>query len=249
MLLFYRSSATQLLLWPNFKTSYPSRSQSPTLTGLVFTSNTRPVYTHTVHKVFKARHGTGASAELTEISSTVTNPASNADVNNCNAEQHPSKASVMKRIPIPEQNNDTDVPMGIEEVHKDSNEVQNGSPHTVCKDSIVSGSGASGLKEDGESGLNNGSSTNQCSPNSEPVEKDSGSCFKVPSSSQHGESHSSVTNEQSTNCDDSADGRGSFSEYRCVLTDMPRFLVSHIPKVMLCFVSIMTLYLFPVVHL
>ena len=201
----------------------------------MFTNNTRPVYAHTVHKVFKAKHGTGTSAELTEISSTVTNPASNTDVNSSDIDIRPSKGSVMKSLPITARENDIDAPMAIEEGHRESNKVQ--------VESVVKGSTLSGSGENGEPGLVNGSSIHQCSRKGEPAERDSRSSVEVPSVSQQtGESHSSSTSERPTHCDDLAVtcGHGSFSEYQCVLTDLPRFLVSHIPKVMIC--TVLNLY-------
>lgn len=71
-LLSCRYSQTQLLLWPSFKLSYPSRTfGSSVLCDLVFTSHTHCGYSHVTHRVYPLQTPAHTSAELTKISSTV----------------------------------------------------------------------------------------------------------------------------------------------------------------------------------
>ena len=70
-----RWSRTQLLLWPEFRVSHPATAYSSVLRDLVFTGHSRSTYAHTTHRVFPLKTSATASAELTEISSTVSNPS------------------------------------------------------------------------------------------------------------------------------------------------------------------------------
>ena len=67
----YRYSRTQLLLWPEFRASYPATHVSSVLQDLIFTGHTQTTSTHTTHRIFPLRTSASTSAELTKISSTV----------------------------------------------------------------------------------------------------------------------------------------------------------------------------------
>lgn len=69
--IFLRYLRTQLLLWPSFKLSPPSLAASPPLRDLVFTSHTHSGYSYISHRIYPLQTSARASAELTEISSTV----------------------------------------------------------------------------------------------------------------------------------------------------------------------------------
>ena len=72
VLLFLRSTSTQLLLWPSFKLSPSCLASSPLLRPLVFTSHTHSGYAHITHHVYPLQSPAHTSAELGKISSTVT---------------------------------------------------------------------------------------------------------------------------------------------------------------------------------
>lgn len=66
-----RSVRTQLLLWPSQPLSSPACLNSPVLGRLVFTSHTGIAYAHVNQRVFPLKTSAATSAELTKISSTV----------------------------------------------------------------------------------------------------------------------------------------------------------------------------------
>ena len=77
----YRSLRTQLLLWPSHPLSPSSRLHSPTFSRLVFTCHTGIAYAHITQRVYPLKTSAATSAELTEISSTVSDPTKKNDQN------------------------------------------------------------------------------------------------------------------------------------------------------------------------
>lgn len=73
-----RSVHTQLLLWPSQPLSSPACLNSPVLGRLVFTSYTGIAYTHVNQRVFPLKTSAATSAELTKISSTVSDHSKEA---------------------------------------------------------------------------------------------------------------------------------------------------------------------------
>ena len=76
-----RSPRTQLLLWPSHPLSPSSRLHSPILSRLVFTRHTGTAYAHITQRVYPLKTSAATSAELTEISSTVSDPTKKNDQN------------------------------------------------------------------------------------------------------------------------------------------------------------------------
>ena len=77
----HRSLRTQLLLWPSRPLSLSSHHHSPTLSRLVFTSHTGIAYAHITQRVYPLKTSAATSAELTEISSTVSDPTKRNEQN------------------------------------------------------------------------------------------------------------------------------------------------------------------------
>ena len=77
----YRSTRTQLLLWPSHPLSPSARLHSPVLSHLIFTTHTGIAYAHTTQRVFPLKTSAATSAELTKISSTVSDHAKQNEKN------------------------------------------------------------------------------------------------------------------------------------------------------------------------
>ena len=77
----HRSVRTQLLLWPSRPLSSPACLHSPILSRLVFTRHTGIAYAHTTQRVFPLKTSASTSAELTKISSTVSDHSKQNDKN------------------------------------------------------------------------------------------------------------------------------------------------------------------------
>ena len=91
-----RCSHTQLLLWPTFPTSHLSTLHSLALRGLVFTGHASTTYTHTTHRVFPLKTTAATSAELTKISSTISDHTSDSQLQpaTANGTNQPPSSSV-----------------------------------------------------------------------------------------------------------------------------------------------------------
>ena len=88
----HRSLSTQLLLWPSHPLSPSSRLHSPTLRRLVFASHTGIAYAHITQRIYPLKTSAATSAELTEISSTVSDPIKRNEQNDT---KHLSKNTLL----------------------------------------------------------------------------------------------------------------------------------------------------------
>lgn len=199
-----RSSKAQLLLWPEFRAAYPACRHSSVLQALVFTSHTATTYTHTTHRVFPLKTSAKTSAELTKISSTVSNISKEKQAGTPSLTA-PAGSEI--HLSVPPQA----LPNGLDHrslpCHKGIESLQ-----PLYQDSSTESTDS--VRTNDSSGRNNvGVSSNEI--------KSSGSS-KQGRCSLREQDAKSITHEEAP-C----------SEHACVPTNIPKFLLSHMPTVSL----------------
>ena len=239
-----RKTHTQLLLWPNFRTSPPAVSSSPALRNLVFASYTSTSYTHTTHRIFPMKTCATTSAELMEISHTISDagrkeerevsPSSSRD-----SIQDPSPLSRSSRSTASSSSNSGSGVVSLESSGHQQR-AMNGLRHVTgtCNSSLpccssgeasVSGrDGAAPMKVAGKEGSEKtstvgGSSSAQSVVNQNGVVHDSGENgmeTEPQGASVESRSGSSPRREAVPH-----------SQHPCMLTSMPHFLIAYAPKV------------------
>ena len=237
-----RRTRTQLLLWPNFRTSPPAVSRSPALRDLVFASHTGTSYTHATHRIFPMKTCATTSAELMEISHTISDvgrkeerevsPSSSRD-----SVQDPSPVSRSSRSTVSSSSNSGSVASleGSGHQQRAVNGLKNvtGSSSLPCcssggEASVSSRDDASLLKVAGKEGA-------------EKVAAVSGGSSEQSVVKQNGIGNDSGENGMETEPQGGATEAGPssspqleavpHSQHTCVPTSLPNFLIAYAPKV------------------
>jgi len=225
----------QLLLWPTFRTSHLSTLHSPALRGLVFTGHASTTYTLTTHRVFPLKTTAATSAELTEISSTISDNAKNSNLNPPSSAENgmnqpppitpcssSSSSAGMEQMvlngispylstPLPSGQHKGSLHVGQHKPQETSNTSSPLVEGTSIPNGVMNGSTAMETETPGGGGGEQAHKKTAKGRKSQSPKSVSPTLVQLP-------------------C----------SEYHCIPTDMPKFLTTYIPKVSLIKISPLT---------
>ncbi len=215
-----RYSRTQLLLWPEFRASYPAVGCSPVLRELVFTSHTRSTYTHSTHRIFPLKTSATTSAELTEISSTISNPEGGSEAGS-SASSTPGDVQSASLTP-----GDAQSALVTKETVRHPLALVNGLTHNASEDSTMN----STTIDPRERSVAMRCTPDLVVPNSTESSRGNGKIGR------HGEVRISGallcrTKGREKSVSPARLDHAPVSLYQCMPTEMPRFLTAYVPKV------------------